>query len=112
MHRLVVDCYACQHLRYVAKGRSLAAHLTGLAAAIEHPSEPQLLDTLQRWISRTRNIPMPSVPDARGDVTIAEVIPAPPDEHAAAVHRWAQSVWSAWREHHELARKWIAAARR
>jgi hypothetical protein len=111
MRRLVVDCYACQHLRYIAKGRSLAAHLTGLAVAIEHPTEPQLLNILQRWISRTRDIPMPSVPDARGDVTIADVIPAPPEEHAAAVGRWAQSVWIAWGEHHALARKWIAAAR-
>src|SRR5207247_3285351 len=34
MRRLTVDCYACQHDRYILSGRSLAARLTGLPVAI------------------------------------------------------------------------------
>ena len=32
------------------------------------------------------------------------------EEYPAAVRRWADSVWEAWREHHAIAREWIAAA--
>ena len=110
MRRLTVDCYACQHDRYILSGRSLAAHLTGLAVAIEHEGAEQVNDRVQSWISRTRHIEKPAVPRFRGTVTIADIAGAPPDEYAAAVQRWAGSVWDAWREHHALAREWIASA--
>ena len=108
--RLIVDCYAVQHDRYILSGRSLAAHLTGLAVAIEHEGAEQVNDRVQSWISRTRHIEKPAVPRFRGTVTIADIADAPPDEYAAAVQRWAGSVWDAWREHHALAREWIASA--
>lgn len=111
MRRLAVDCYACQHDRYILSGRSLAAHLTGLAVAIEHGGDEHVNERVQRWLSGTRNIEKPAVPRLRGNVTIADVAAVPPDEYAAAVRRWAESVWDAWRDHHALAREWIAAAR-
>ena len=110
MRRLAVDCYACQHDRYILSGRSLAAHLTGLAVAIEHGGDEHVNERVQRWLSRTRELEKPAVPRLRGEVTIADVAAAPPDEYPAAVRRWAQSVWDAWHEHHALAREWIAAA--
>ena len=110
MRRLVVDCYACQHDRYIRSGRSLAAHLTGLAVAIEYGDDQHVNERVQRWLSRTRHLEKPVVPDIRGKVTIADVVDVAPEEYAAAVHRWAGSVWGAWREHHALARAWIAAA--
>ena len=110
MRRLAVDSYACQHDRYVLSGRSLAAHLTGLAVAIEHGGDQQVNDRVQSWLSRTRNIEKSAVPSSRGKITIADVAGAPPEEYATAVRRWAGSVWDAWREHHALAREWIAAA--
>jgi hypothetical protein len=109
VRRLVVDCYACQHDRYIRTGRSLAAHLTGLAVAIEHRDDQNVNERVQRWLSRTRHLEKPVVPDIRGKVTIADVVDVAPEEYAAAVHRWAGSVWEAWREHHALARAWIAA---
>ena len=111
MRRLAVDCYACQHDRYILSGRSLAAHLTGLAVAIERGGDEHVNECVQRWLSGTRNIEKPAVPRLRGNVTIADVAAVPPDEYAAAVRRWAESVWDAWRDHHALAREWIAAAR-
>ena len=110
MRRLAVDCYACQHDRYILSGRSLAAHLTGLAVAIEHGGDEHVNERVQRWLSLTRELEKPAVPRLRGEVTIADVAAAPPDEYAAAVRRWAQSVWDAWHGHHALAREWIAAA--
>jgi hypothetical protein len=110
MRRLVVDCYACQHDRYILSGRSLAAHLTGLAIAIEHDGAETLNERVQSWLSRTRHIQKPVVPHARGAVTIADVAAAAPDDYARAVRGWAASVWEAWRDHHALAREWIASS--
>jgi len=110
MRRLAVDCYACQHDRYILSGRSLAAHLTGLAVAIEHDGAEQINDRVQSWLSRTRRIQKPAVPRVRGKVTIADVAEASPEEYPAAVRRWAASVWHAWRDHHALAREWIASS--
>ena len=110
MRRLAVDCYACQHDRYILSGRSLAAHLTGLAVAFEHQDTEDLNERIQGWLSRTRHVEKPEVPRFRGTVTIADVVRAAPDEYAATVRRWAASVWEAWADHHALAREWIAAA--
>ena len=110
MRRLTVDCYACQHDRYILSGRSLAAHLTGIAVTIEHGGAEQLNERVQSWLSRTRHLEKPAIPRARGKVTIADVAGVAAEEYPAAVRRWADSVWEAWREHHVLAREWIAAA--
>ena len=112
MRRLAVDCYACQHDRYILSGRSLAAHLTGLAVAIEHGGDQQVNDRIQSWLSRTRHIEKPAVPRIRGKMTILDVADAPPEEYAMAVRRWAESVWAAWREHHALEREWISSSLR
>jgi uncharacterized protein DUF5946 len=112
MRRLAVDCYACQHDRYILSGRSLAAHLTGIAVAIEYDGAERMNERVQSWLSRTRYVEKPAVPRIRGKITIADVAGAAPEEYAAAVRRWAGSVWAAWREHHALAREWIAAAGR
>jgi len=82
----------------------------GLAVAIEHGGAEQVNDRVQSWLSRTRHVEKAAVPRLRGKITIADVADAAPDEYAAAVRRWAGSVWDAWREHHALAREWIAAA--
>jgi hypothetical protein len=105
-----VDCYACQHDRYILSGRSLAAHLTGLAVAIEHGGDHGVNDRVQGWLSRTRHVDKPAVPSVRGRLTIADVVEVSPDEYPAAVGRWAESVWAAWRQHQPLAREWISSA--
>jgi len=112
MRRLAVDCYACQHDRYILSGRSLAAHLTGLAVAIEHEGSEQMNERVQSWLSRTRHIEKPAVPRARGTITIADVAATAPEEYAAAVRRWADSVWDAWHPHHGLVREWMASSLR
>lgn len=110
LRRLAVDCYACEHDRYILSGRSLAAHLTGVGVAIEHAGDQDVQDRVQRWLSRTRHVDKPAVPSVRGQVTIADVVNVPPDGYPAAVRRWAESVWGAWRRHQPLAREWISSA--
>ena len=112
MRRLAVDCYACQHDRYILSGRSLAAHLTGLAVAIEHGGAEHVNERVQSWLSRTRHVEKPAVPRERGRITVADVAGAAPEEYAGAVRRWAASVWAAWHPHHALAREWIASSLR
>ena len=109
--RLVVDCYSLQHDRYILSGRSLAAHLTGVCIALEHGGDSALLRAVQQWLSRTRELARPAVPERRGDVTINEVITAAPEERHDVVLRWAASSWAAWSGYQEHARGWIAAAR-
>src|SRR6266481_987111 len=89
MRRLTVDCYACQHDRYILSGRSLAAHLTGIAIAIEHDGADQVNERVQSWLSRTRHVEKPAVPRARGKITIADVAGVGAEEYPAAVRRWA-----------------------
>ena len=110
--RLIVDCYSVQHDKYIASGRSLAAHLTGVCIALEHGGDASLLRAVQRWLSGAREVGKPAVPVLRGDVTIGDVIAAAPEDRHVEVKRWAQSVWTAWAEHQALARSWVASARR
>ena len=100
-----------QHDKYIVSGRSLAAHLTGVCIALEHGGDASLLRATQQWLSRTLEIAKPLVPARRGEITINEVITAPPEERHAVVLGWAASAWDAWSQHQPLARGWIAAAR-
>src|SRR5207245_1514364 len=58
-----------------------------------HGADQNVNERVQRWLSRTRHLEKPVVPDIRGKVTIADVVDVAPEEYAAAVHRWAGSVW-------------------
>ena len=110
--RLIVDCYSVQHDKYIASGRSLAAHLTGVCIALEHGGDESLLRAVQRWLGSTREVAKPAVPARRGEVTIDDVIVVAPEDRHAVVMRWAASAWAAWAKDQELARSWVASARR
>jgi predicted amidophosphoribosyltransferase len=110
--RFVVDAYALQHPeRYCLSARSYAAHLTGMLAAMEHASKPELLRAVQRWLSIGPPLEKPPLPESRGDLTIASVLAAP-DRFARdrAIRAWGESAWTAYAPWHELARQWTAAA--
>jgi hypothetical protein len=52
IHRLTVDAYALQHPEaYMRSGKSFAAHLTGMCAALEHEDTLELNRTVQKWLS-------------------------------------------------------------
>jgi hypothetical protein len=112
LHRRAVDVYSLQHPDpYCRSAKSFAAHLTGLCCAIEHGGRPSVNVAVQRWLSRGADIEKPELPADRGALTISHVIGI--DDHGEYERRldeWCNAVWTAYREHHALARRWIAQA--
>lgn len=113
VHRLTVDAYSLQHPeQYMRSGKSFAAHLTGICAALEYDDGRAINRAVQQWLSDNPTIEKPAhLPRQRGDLTVAHAhAAATPGEHAARVREWARSVWEAWSDHHTLARELIARA--
>ncbi|HLA13229.1 MAG TPA: DUF5946 family protein [Pyrinomonadaceae bacterium] len=114
IHRLTVDAYSLQHPdKYMRSGKSFAAHLTGMCAAVEYEDALTLNQMVQKWLSRNPQIDKPvHLPEHRGDLTITYILSASDaDEHIKRVREWAQDIWSAWFEHHGLATQLIDRAR-
>jgi hypothetical protein len=90
LHRLAVDAYALQHPdEYCLSAKSLAAHLTGVCAAIERePETEEINDGVQRWLSGNPSLGRPTPPTSRGSFTIADL-----GEDRANVRVWAASAW-------------------
>ena len=104
-----------QHVeRFGASAKSHAAHLTGLCCVVEHDADPAMLAAVARWLSGPSPVEKPAVPPPpRGRITILDARRAEePEAHAAAVRAWAADVWNAYRERHELARRWLDEAAR
>jgi hypothetical protein len=113
IHRLTVDSYSLQHPRqYMRSGKSFAAHLTGMCASLEHDDALAINQVVQRWLSTNPTVEKPAhIPEQRGSLTISYILSASgADEHIERVREWAREVWSAWSEHHNLARRLISEA--
>lgn len=113
IHRLTVDTYSLQHPdAYMRSGKSFAAHLTGICVALEFENALVVNQTVQRWLSTNPKVDKPvSLPKKRGNLTITFIREAgSADEHIKRVEEWAREVYSAWAEHHALARQLINKA--
>lgn len=113
LHRLTVDAYSLQHPeQYMRSGKSFAAHLTGVCAALAFEETQEINRAVQQWLSTNPAVEKPAhLPQQRGELTVAHVhAAATPAEHVERVRAWAHSVWQAWSAHHALARQLIAAA--
>ena len=112
LRRMMVDTYALQHPEeFCVSAKSLAAHLTGLCAALEHADHPTILKLLQEWLDGGPSLEKPPLPSSCGAVTIAEALAAPDGERlAAAADRWARSTWEACAPLQPLARRWVGVA--
>ena len=113
VHRLTVDAYALQHPdRYMRSGKSFAAHLTGMCAAVEGEDASAVNQLVQKWLSTNPRVDKPAhIPERRGGLTIIHVRDAvDADEHVRRIREWAREVWGAWSEHHGLARRLIDEA--
>src|SRR5215210_8669248 len=52
VHRLTVDAYSLQHPeRYMRSGKSFAAHLTGIYAALESEDALAVNQRMRKWLS-------------------------------------------------------------
>lgn len=97
--------------RYCVSAKSLAAHLTGLAWAIEHGIDERGLRALHRALDGRVDLAKPPLPASRGALTIADVAPAAETEaYTKAVDAWARATWDAYAPLHETARRWIERA--
>ncbi|HEY9404008.1 MAG TPA: DUF5946 family protein [Pyrinomonadaceae bacterium] len=113
IHRLTVDAYCLQHPEpYMRSGKSFAAHLTGVCAALEYEDASDINQTVQKWLSGNPLINKPArLPADRGALTIMYIhSAADAEEHTRRVRQWAQSVWDAWGKHHDLAKQLIDEA--
>lgn len=113
IHRLTVDAYSLQHPdRYMRSGKSFAAHLTGMCAALEGGDALEINRAVQRWLGTNPKVEKPAhLPERRGSLNVTclrDVADA--GEHAGRVREWARDVWGAWAEHHDLARRLISEA--
>ncbi|HEX8560863.1 MAG TPA: DUF5946 family protein [Pyrinomonadaceae bacterium] len=113
IHRLTVDAYSLQHPdKYMRSGKSFAAHLTGMCAALEGEDALATNRAVQKWLSTNPQVKRPArIPERRGDLTITYIHgAADADEHIERVRAWARDAWGAWSEHHDLARHLISEA--
>jgi hypothetical protein len=106
--RAFVDAYCLQHPAYIASLKSFAAHLCGLCAAVERSDDPRAQQTIWSDLRIPPDAVKPAIPSHRGTVTLVDVRGAESGEDfQAAVDAWLANVWEAWREHHDLARRWL-----
>lgn len=112
--RLIVDCYAMQHVeRYGRSAKSYAAHLTGLCVGVERGGDGAINEAVRRWLDGRVDLAKPEILTQRGEITIADVLAAPGIEaEVARVQEWAASIWAAYASQHDLARQWIETALR
>lgn len=114
LHRLTVDAYSLQHpSEYMRSGKSYAAHLTGMCAAMERDDAGGVNEAVQRWLNGAKALERPSEPppSTRGSLTVAHVHGAAnAEEHLARVREWARTTWDAWHDYHAVARQWIDQA--
>jgi Family of unknown function (DUF5946) len=116
LHRLTVDTYALQHPeQFMRSAKSFAAHLTGMCAALETEEAAAINRSVQQWLNGVKSLerPLDVPPGKRGTVTVVYAHEAAePAEYLKRVQEWARSAWAAWASHHDIARRWIALARK
>ncbi len=107
IHRLTVDAYSLQHPdKYMRSGKSFAAHLTGVYVALQLKDPSGVNRAVQKWLGTNPKIVKPdALPKQKENITITFIHNAvDAGEHERRVREWARAVWSAWSEHHALAK--------
>ena len=102
IHQLIVDAFGAQRATVKTKPIRLAFALIGLYLHIEKGySGRQVQEAHMRLARGRRTWPTFKLPKYRGDVTVSDVLAAPPGpERDAAIETWCRSVWEAYREIH------------
>lgn len=101
-HRLTVDAYAAQHPGRIDRraSQSVTIHLIALHLTLERGSDASYVRrVLSTLVARNHHqFPWIEPPSGGlGAVTVVDVLAArTPEEHLAAVQRWARSVYDAW----------------
>jgi Family of unknown function (DUF5946) len=108
----MVDSYAVQHATSPDRRntQSVAIHLMSLCAVLEHgvPGS-RLRRLLGSWAHRPGGYPVLEPRPAAYALTVRDVADADAAARADVVRLWAEMTWSAWSDHHEQVRAWLAA---
>ena len=109
VHRLSVDAWAVQHPGDGSRRaiQSVGLHLARLWVQLDGGLDGEAANAaMLRFAARKAELPELILP-VDWPVTVADVVDAvPPEAHAAAVRRWANSVWTASADHHDFIRRW------
>lgn len=117
-----MDCYAAQHPGGAEHDRrqrqSVAVHLTALCLLLEYAIPPSRLTTMRGRMSQTvlprigrADWPYLVPPTSLGTVTVVDVRDGiEHGSYVAQAERWADSVWTAWSDHHDTVRRWASAS--
>jgi hypothetical protein len=98
IHQHVVDAFAAQHASTDSKPIGVAFALIGLYLHLERGYTGRQVQLAHMRLARKRkHWPRFEPPAQRGQVTVAEVLQAPPGpERDQAIENWCASVWDAW----------------
>jgi len=108
----MIDSYAAQHATNPdpRNRQSVAVHLMSLCAALEHDVPGiRLRQLLGSWADRPGGYPLLEPRPAAYSITVRDVADAGAATRAGVVRLWAEATWSAWSDHHEQVRAWLAA---
>ncbi len=113
VHQFIVDAFGAQRATAKTKPIRLAFALIGLYLHIEKGYTGRQVQRAHTQLARgKRTWPTFKLPEYRGDVSVSDVLAAPPGaERDAAIEEWCRSVWNAYRESHgQVARLFEEAA--
>jgi hypothetical protein len=110
LHQYVVDAHAAQTADESTKPITLVFALVGLCLHLERGYDGLAIRNLhQRMANNKSDWPTLKLPEARGEVTPADVMAVPEAERAGAVSAWSESVWAAYADAHEEIRRIVAS---
>jgi hypothetical protein len=106
VHQLIVDAYTAQHAGENTKPIAITFALIGLYLHTERDfSGKQVQRAHVQLAAHRKQWPKFTVPEQSGDVTVSDVLGAPPGpERDEMIHRWCASVWEAWNDSHQPVR--------
>lgn len=102
-HQLAVDAYASQHARQASKSITTAFALIGLYLVCERAFSGRDAQRAHMFLGRRRQEwPRFQAPVDCGAINVGHVLAAGLGARKQALRRWAESVWAAWRDQHQL----------
>ena len=106
IHQHVVDAYTAQHVSEETKPIAAAFALIGLYLHVECGYSGREVQRAHMKLGRKRKTwPKLDVPQQLGDVTVADVVAAPPGPlRDQAIEEWCGAVWTAWHGSRDLVR--------
>lgn len=110
VHQYAVDAFAAQHASASDKPVRLAFALVGLYLHVEcHYNGKEVQRAHQAIATTKRAWPAFSLPEYRGNVTIADVLAAPPGaDRDRMIDVWCRSVWDAFSGCHSMVERLLA----